>query len=392
MLNLNAENIRRANDMSNFDAGNVLAREAEAVYNRGLADMWPTDKAGRKAAELTEAQQAIYDRRCTEWQALVEKSYNDIISRRASWAPWTVTGPASYPAAKMNKRADAEINAASEWAEKRARFIENTREMIRNALPLEDVLAEYRTGKRDDAISSDDPHAAEKLAARLEYLREAHERGKRENAWFRKHKTMKGFPGLTDERAARLDAKINASYNLQAVPYPTYSASNATANIRRLESRLQAVQAQQARAEVAAVTENEHNGFTVIFRKSDARINITFDKKPDEAARNVLKRYGFHWSPKNQVWTRQLTDNARRAVRLYVIPGLEALDEYAPDEASAALTVAPDEAPAALAEAPAAAPEATTQAAPATAQEATSPAPDAIPEMTLAEFAARYCR
>ena len=32
------------------------------------------------------------------------------------------------------------------------------------------------------------------------------------------------------------------------------------------------------------------------------------------------------------MWTRQLTDNALRAVRLYVVPGLLALDDYSEAE------------------------------------------------------------
>lgn len=36
-----------------------------------------------------------------------------------------------------------------------------------------------------------------------------------------------------------------------------------------------------------------------------------FGGKPDVETRDLLKHKGFKWSPKNEVWQRQLTPNAR---------------------------------------------------------------------------------
>ena len=43
------------------------------------------------------------------------------------------------------------------------------------------------------------------------------------------------------------------------------------------------------------------------------RLQILFDAIPDADTRAALKQNGFRWSPKNQAWQRQLTDNAERA-------------------------------------------------------------------------------
>lgn len=324
MLNLNQNAISSANNASQFDAGSVLAREAERVYVEGLGKM----QAAFKDSEPNEVQSGILGRRQEEWRGLVEKAYNDIISRRAAWVPWTVSGPANYPTKRMNARADAQMNAANEWAGKMDRFIENTLSMLRDAIPHEQLIAEYRSGKRREAIPGDDPLALEKLSARLEGMKERHELMKQRNAWWRKHKTMKGCPGFTDEQAAKMDEEIMKEIPIWQCPYPHFSLSNSNAEIKRIEERLKTISSQREAGDAKQV----YNGFTVEQSGADGRINITFDGKPEEAARNVLKSNSFHWSPRAKVWTRQLTPNALRAVKYYVVPGLLALDEYSEAE------------------------------------------------------------
>lgn len=322
MLNLNQNSIHSANNASQFDAGSVLAREAEHVYAEGLQKMQAA------CPDPNEVQAGILASRLESWRGLVEKAYNDIIARRASWVPWTVSGPANYPAKRMNAKADAQMNAANEWDEKMNRFIDNTRNMLRDAIPHEQLIAEYRSGKRREAISGDDPLALEKLSARLEGMKERHETKKKINAWWRKHKTMIGCPAISEEAAKKIDDDMkNHKFHID-IPFASYSLSNSLAEIKRIEERIKTISAQRE----AGDAEQIYNGFTVEQSAAEGRINITFDDKPEEAARNVLKSNGFHWSPRAQVWTRQLTPNAVRAVKYYVVPGLLALDEYSEAE------------------------------------------------------------
>lgn len=48
---------------------------------------------------------------------------------------------------------------------------------------------------------------------------------------------------------------------------------------------------------------------------TDNRLRLIFPDKPDEATRALLKSYGFRWSPHTGAWQRQLTNNARYAVK-----------------------------------------------------------------------------
>lgn len=311
MLNLNRATIEAANNVSQWDAGDVLAREAEAAYLEGLQEMQPAD-------EMTDQQQEIYTARAADWKQLVEKAYNDIIARRASWVPWSVCGPARYNAAKEGAKADRQMAAAADWSEKMQRFVTNTADMIRNAAPVEQILAEYRSGKRRDAIQADDPLALEKLTAKLEGMKERHEEGKRRNAWWRKHGTMIGYPGMTEKAAENMDTVINSQPPFARAPYPSYSVSNRNQEMKRISDRIEEIRRQRE----AGSEEQTYNGFTV--KQEEGRINISFDTKPEPEARELLKRHGFHWSPRAMVWTRQATGNAMFALKNYVLPGLNA--------------------------------------------------------------------
>ena len=333
MLDLNKAAISHANAASQFDAGSALAREAEATYQEGVEKI-----TAALPATPNDDQQAIASSRLAEWKTLVEKAYNDIIAKRAAWMPWTVCGPARYNSEKNNRKADRQMEAAAEWNEKMDRFIENTASRIRDAIPREELLAQYRSGKRRDAISSDDPDALDKLNARIEGMEERQTIRKQRNAWYRKHGTMQGCPGLSAETALQIDAAIENDF--YKIPYAPYTLQNANAEMRRLKERRDGILKQrEAAAQVEGGKEEiSAHGFTVIRNLAEGRVNITFDDKPEADARDILKGHGFHWSPRAQVWTRKLTPAALRDVDR-VLSALRALPAYAAQEAAAPLSL-----------------------------------------------------
>ena len=108
------------------------------------------------------------------------------------------------------------------------------------------------------------------------------------------------------------------------VLYHARMTANVTANIRRLEQRRDSILKQRE----AGDAEQTFKGFTVKQSGADGRLYILFDDKPEADARDILKRNGFRWSPRNKVWQRQLTDNAKYTLKQYVIPELTKLDAY----------------------------------------------------------------
>ena len=160
------------------------------------------------------------------------------------------------------------------------------------------------------AISSDDPDSMEKLEAKLAALQAAQEEDKALNAYYRKHKTVKGFPGISDEEAARADKELSEMREAIRRPVPSWQLSNRNAEIRRTKDRI----AQLRSVDEMEHTEIEFDGGTIITNEDVNRVQILFDEKPDESTRSKLKTYGFRWSRTEGAWQTQRTpQNLRRA-------------------------------------------------------------------------------
>ena len=162
-----------------------------------------------------------------------------------------------------------------------------------------------------EIIKSDDENAVEKLEKKLTGLKENQEKMKAANKAIRMKDTEKGDAalrelGYTDRQIAELRKPDFCG----RVGFPSYALTNNNQNIHRVENRLKALKA--AKEQENTESENEH--FRVIENTDIMRLQLFFDEKPDSATRDILKKNGFRWSPKNSCWQRQLTDNARYAM------------------------------------------------------------------------------
>ena len=159
-------------------------------------------------------------------------------------------------------------------------------------------------------IKSSDPEAVEALAAKLEALKQEHATMKAVNAYYRKNGTLDGCPELTPAARKSIEGMWARGWYV-GVPYPTYTLTNSLASVKRVEQRLKSLQA----AQEAAPAEEDHDG--IIYREDpeQMRVQLIFDGKPAEEVRAILKKWSFRWSPRNQAWQRQLTDNGKRAAR-----------------------------------------------------------------------------
>jgi len=153
------------------------------------------------------------------------------------------------------------------------------------------------------AISSDDPEAIEKLETKLAKLQAAQEEDKALNAYYRKHKTVKGFPGISDEEAARADKKLSEMREAIRRPVPSWQLSNRNGEMARLKKRIESLRQVDQMEHV----EVEFDGGVIVTNEEINRVQIIFDNKPDEDVRRELKRWGFRWSPREGAWQAQRT-------------------------------------------------------------------------------------
>nr|WP_325194494.1 hypothetical protein [uncultured Oscillibacter sp.] len=259
-----------------------------------------------EAAALVEAQKAKvspfyhdkldglldrYARRLAEWT-------NDYNRNQASYPSQFISGAGGFNMCKHNKQMAREDTLWKEYDE------------------IKDLLHKMEsvgTGPVDLA----DPHAREILTEQLQKLQARLDRNKAMNAYYRKHKSFAGFPELTDEAAARLDAQF--SETRQRCPWidkpcPDYELTSLRGKIKRVEARIAELDKLQTAAQQPADSTTFPGG--EIVRNAELnRLQIIFDNIPDDDTRASLKSNGFRWSPRNQAWQRQLTPNAESAAR-----------------------------------------------------------------------------
>ena len=115
--------------------------------------------------------------------------------------------------------------------------------------------------------------------------------------------------GFKDETINELMAE--PEYSFYKKGFQTFQLSNNLAKIKATED---AIKRHTAMAQ-SEDKEYSFEGGKVEFCFSDERIRIYFDEIPNQEMRSNLKSNAFKWSPKNQAWQRQLTNNAVRATK-----------------------------------------------------------------------------
>lgn len=202
-----------------------------------------------------------------------------------------VSGGGNFPVKKKEKQVQA-------W-DKNHQFYQETQKILEK---IKSVLY----GK--DIIKSGDQDAIERLEEKLESLKDTQERMKAANKAIRMKDVKKA-----DEELMNMGYSEDQIKNLREpdfcgrVGYPSYMLQNNNANIHRIEGRLNQLRA----AKEKGTQETECKLFKVVENTEVMRLQIIFDGKPEPEVRDILKKNGFRWSPKNSCWQRQLTNNAR---------------------------------------------------------------------------------
>ncbi len=243
----------------------------------------------------------------------LEKYTDETNRNEASYPSWFISGPARYNVKK------------NEALMSRSRALyENNADRIN---PDDNVyLKKIKSILTNASIKSNDDAATAKLQDKYDKLKAELENGKAMNAYFRKNKTLVGFPGISEQSAKAFD-RANASGDyFSRQPFMSYRLQNGNAELHRIQARIDTLnkakaQAEAARANPQAAAEAtaakypKVDGVEVQENAEEMRVQLRFPGKPDEQTRTLLKSHGFRWSPTQGAWQRQLNGNGTYAAR-----------------------------------------------------------------------------
>ena len=277
---------RIAHEMNSFRE----FRSDEPNYRAAVDEVWAAaDGVAKEHPEFAYDAYALADRFAERYAAWINEGY-----RIESMCPSVmVSGGANFPTRKKERQNRA-----------RDRHMEQ-RERV---MSIRDRLARLGTG----GIRSGDPQALAKLEAKLRLLEARQDSMKRANAHWRRNGTLEGFEC---DDAELMGHALDNIGTFGGAPFPPYALSNNNANIKRTRSRLEQLSREKEAPASERAAEVGGEPCLVIENTEAMRLQIVFEDKPDPETRELLKRSGFRWSPRNGAWQRQLTDNARRALQ-----------------------------------------------------------------------------
>ncbi|MCG9661159.1 DUF3560 domain-containing protein [Vibrio mediterranei] len=161
-------------------------------------------------------------------------------------------------------------------------------------------------------IASDDANAIAKVEKKLSELKRSQELMKAVNKIVRAKK-------LSDEEKIQKIAKDhnispkNAAELLRPdfagrTGFASYALSNNNANIKRYQKRLEDLK--QLHQAESLSGKGMVEGMAWELYEEDGRIKFSFDDKPSDEVRKLIKSYGFKWSRYSSAWVRKITSNA----------------------------------------------------------------------------------
>lgn len=288
---INEEMARQAREMwsfSEYEHGSKTA-EYRAEVDRCYAEV---DRLPEELKERGAAMADRYARRLAEW-------YNKQFRIEMMCPSVMICGGSNFPVRKKEKQ-----NAAQDRHYQLYKEIQQMPEKIAGLLRWANI------------IKSGDADALEKLQQKVEKLEAWQAEMKEANAYYRKHKSLKGYKDFSDERAEELDKAISETWYQK--PFAPFELTNNNAKIKSAKARIAEIERlKKEAADTAEQPEADETAdlYKVVENAEIMRLQVIFDGKPNSEARNVMKRNGFRWAPSSGAWQRQLTQNAKYALK-----------------------------------------------------------------------------
>lgn len=243
---------------------------------------------------------AKYEEDVERYKAGYIKKFTAWLGAKSRCMSSMITGPANFPTRRAEKANNAEHNKYGEfdgWRDK--------------------VLGKIQRPENTDIVKGSDG-AIEKMEAKLKTLEERQEFMKSVNKIARKKYDDEDRRildlmelGLT---AKTVDELLNPSQSYYGKGFQGFYLTNNGATIRNLKK---SIHAETNRLDKYSKGNKEYTlgDVNIIENVDDNRLQLFFDGKPEDEVRRTLKKNGYRWSPRNECWQRQLTENALYCLR-----------------------------------------------------------------------------
>ena len=175
-----------------------------------------------------------------------------------------------------------------------------------------DYLASRAQSVGTAGIASDDPEAIQKLKAKLAALESAQEKMKAANKVIKsKHMTNSDkleYLMTSLELSEKQSHELLEGDSCGRVGFASYSLQNNNATIRNTRERIEELEALHNQKPIDASGKIEGMNWSAY--EEEGRVKFSFDGKPEEAVRKIIKSNGFKWSRYSMAWVRKITVNA----------------------------------------------------------------------------------
>lgn len=287
---INEKTAKMANDINSFS--DYTSGSATEIYTKEITEFF--EKVDNLTKGKEEKRTKLYNKCCSFSKKLADY-YNAFYSNEASCPSVLISGGGNFPVGKKNKQ-------------------NNKREtLVNDCKYLQEYKKKIIASAKNDAIMSSDANAIQKLEEKIKNLKELQEKMKLANKFLRKKDVLAGDKGLLEMGYTQSQVQeLRKTDFCGRIGFSSYTLTNNNANIKRLEKRLENLK--KTIENSSANNEEEHDDFKIVRNTDLMRLQLFFDDIPCDKTRDILKRNGFRWSPKNKAWQRMLNYNAERAL------------------------------------------------------------------------------
>ena len=302
---LDINKLERSLHWLSFDPKGRAKREQESYANI-IAELYNSHLEQAKQTGALEAYNATFDK----GYSYILKNYLEMVGIRARTFSTAITGGGNISERKIANN-EKLMRSEHERLEKHIELQEKLKERLAK-IAKNTPVDQYEEG---EAIKSTDIHAIKKLQEKIKAIEAEKDFLKRSEKAVKEYQRTNDFAvfskyDIPDDKANEyIDQIKRFGYALIA------GLQNRTAEIRRIKERIATLEKNQSQGEKETLIE----GGKIVYNGEAQRLQIFFDGIPSKEVREALKSHAFKWAPTAKAWQRTLTENAKYAVKQYLI-------------------------------------------------------------------------